>query len=405
MGAASAPARLAVPLLALLLAAPVAGPARAQEDEPDGSRLSKIAWSSGTGLTRLRFQARRPLRPDIVRTGPTRLRVDLRGVGAGDTPERLRVDSPEVRAVQRVPEAARGFLPPGVSERFLVEIADPGAGWNFETTADGFEILVGERELTGEPVALAAPPSLTDLVAVDEAPPEERPRAGERLDPVVPFRSAADLPVRSGPSAVNAEIGRLRDGEVAVADARRGPWLHLRSGGWVRHALGASAAARGRGTELRSRRSPVAWSVVTLVPVLNLQVEEVLPGRDAQADVVASLFAEPVRLARLTVLATGKSAFSFRFPPRADRLRFEMEDGRRIGSLDPMSLPRRQGVTLEQLEEAFPSPQISTGEGFSGWVVLPGDLDFRRVESARVDVAGRLHRLFRVPGSGEMVEE
>ena len=401
-----APARLAAALLAGLLLLASGSPARAQEDDaPEASWLAKIAWSAGPGLTRLRFHARWSIRPEIVRTSPNRLRIDLRGVGAGDTPQRLQVGTPEVAAVQRIPEAARGFLPPGVSERFLVELANPQAAWNFEATDDGFQVLIGDAELTGEPVALPSGAALSDMIVVDDGPRRIEPEPGEYLPGPVPFRSAADLPVRAGPSALHSEIGRLREEQVSVADARRGAWLHLRAGGWVRHALGAARADAGRGTELRQRRTPVSWSVVTLVPVLNLQVEEVLPGRDPQADVVASYFAEPVRLARLTVLATGKSAFSFRFPPRADRLRLEMKDGSRMGSLDPMALPRRAGVTLDELEESFPSPQISTGEGFSGYLVLPGDLDFRDVADARVDVAGRLHRLFRVPGSGEIVEE
>jgi hypothetical protein len=169
----------------------------------------------------------------------------------------------------------------------------------------------------------------------------------------------------------------------------------------LRHAL---APAADSGTDLK-RRSAAAWSVVTIVPVLNIRVEEVLPGRDPAADLVGSYFAEPVRLARLTILATGKTPFSFRFPPRPDRLRLLLEDGSETRNLDPFALSLSEGVGVGELEEAFPAPSISTGEGFSGWLVLPGGLDFLEVEEARIDIAGRLHLLFRVPGSGELMGE
>ena len=372
---------------------------------PDASWLRKIAWSSGPGLTRVRFHADWGLRPDVERTGPTRLRVDLRGLGAGDTPARLRIGSPEVISVQRIPVGARAYLPEGVSERFLIVLAREDLGWNLESTDDGFVLLVGDPALTGRSPSPAKRPSasssyLPETMGVRRVQPDP----SERLDPVLPFRVGEDLPLRAGPSSLHPEIGRVTRGQVQAADGRRGGWVHLRSGGWLRHALG-SAASAGRGTELRTRRTPVGWSVVTIVPVLSIHVEEVLPGRDPQADVVVSYFRDPVRLARFTVLASGRSAFSFRFPPRADRLRLEMKSGERLGSVNPMDLPRRAGVSLDTLEEAFPSPQISTGEGFSGWLVLPADTDFLSVEEARVDVAGRIHLLFRVPGSGEMVEQ
>jgi len=372
---------------------------------PDASWLRKIAWSSGPGLTRLRFHAAWSLRPDVERTGPTRLRVDLRGLGAGDTPARFRVGSPEVISIQRIPESARPYLPEGVSERFLIVLAREDLGWTLESTDDGFVLLVGDPALTGRsPRPGRRPSAPSPYLSVAAGPREIRPESKERLDPVLPFRVGEDLPLRAGPSSLHPEIGRVARGQVKAADGRRGGWVHLRSGGWLRHALGSVASA-GRGTELRARRTPVGWSVVTIVPVLSIHVEEVLPGRDPQADVVASYFRDPVRLARFTVLASGRSAFSFRFPPRADRLRLEMKSGERIGSLDPMDLPRRAGISLDQLEEAFPAPQISTGEGFSGWLVLPAETDFLSVKDARVDVAGRIHLLFLVPGSGEMVEQ
>jgi hypothetical protein len=403
---AKAPARFAAVLLTLLFALGAGGAALAQDregrDAPEASWLQKIAWSRGPGLTRLRFHARWGLRPSVARTGPTRLRVDLRGVGAGDTPARVRVGSPEVESVQRVPESARGFLPPGVSERFLVVLTGEDVAWNVESTDDGFLLLLGDPELTGTPSALPDRDPAAPYLPEPGAPREVAPAPAERLDPVLPFRVGEDLPLRAGPSGLHPVIGSVRRGAVRAADGRRGSWVHLRTGGWIRHALGA---ASGRGTELRTRRTPVSWSVVTIVPVLNVTVEEVLPGRDPQAEVVTSYFKEPVRIARYTVLASGQSAFSFRFPPRADRLRLVMKSGERIGSLDPMAQPRRAGVRLDQLEESFPSPQISTGQGFSGWLIFPPEIDFLEVEEARIDVAGRIHLLFRVPGSGEMVEQ
>lgn len=400
---AVAPARLAAVLLSLMLAGAAGSEARAQSaDAPEASWLEKIAWSSGSELTRLRFHARWGLRPDVARTGPTRLRIDLRGVGAGDTPDKVRIGSSEVVSVQRVPESARGFLPPGVSERFLVVLAREDVGWNVETTDDGFLLLIGDPELTGEPSAIPDRNPAAAFLPSDSGPREVLPQGAEVLDPVLPFRIGEDLTLRAGPSSLHPEMGRVRRGEVKAADGRKNGWVHLRTGGWVLHALGS---ASGRGTALTTRRSPVAWSVVTIVPVLNITVEEVLPGRDPQADVVSSYFTAPVRVARYTVLASGQSAFSFRFPPRADRLRLLTRSGERIGSLDPMEEPRRAGVTLEQLEESFPSPQISTGQGFSGWLIFPPETDFLDIEEARIDVAGRIHLLFRVPGSGEMVEQ
>jgi hypothetical protein len=50
---------------------------------------------------------------------------------------------------------------------------------------------------------------------------------------------------------------------------------------------------------------------------------------------------------------------------------------------------------------AFAAPDLQPGMEWHTWLVFPADLDFLKVTDARIDVDGRLHRLFRVPGSGE----
>lgn len=401
--------------LAGLLALGLAGPRLAPAQEPGGPELpraafvSKVAWSTSPGLTRVRFQADRPVVPAVERVAADVLRLDLVAVGARDTPRSLRVGSPEVRSITRVPRRVAGGLPEGVSERFLVHLADTSAVWSVRESAEGFTLLVGVPE--------KAAPSATMVAGPDPWAPgaelagAEAPRPAERLSPAVPFVVAAEQPVRASPSALSPGVARVLPGDARIADARRGPWVHLVSGGWLLHALPEAsetppAAPPSPGPRVVAvDRTPAEWSVVILGTGLSVRARELTGEESAVAAAATALLAAPVQLVRLELRARGPSQYGFRLPPKAGRLVFGWSDGRRVESLDPRQLPRRAGVTEEEVGAAFPTADVPSGAAWNGLLPLPVDAVVVTAEQAWIDVDGRLHRLFRLPGSGEPVGE
>jgi hypothetical protein len=323
----------------------------------------------------------------------TILRVDLSHADASAVPQSLRLSTPEVLLVRRVPGE-------GASARFLVQMATADVEWSVKREEDGFTLLLGTTERVGEGVRWGAESSYAAGEVGRTGPIEEPPAPEELLQPALAIVIGEEQPVRTGPSPLHAELSRVSAGQTRIADARRGAWVHLSSGGWLLHALGS--AAETLGSIGAAARRPMAWSVITIGTGLELLVTETPSGVDPRADELAGRFEPALRVARLEVRLAGPAEVGVRLPPKEGRLVLTLRDGATIRSYDPRTLPLREEADGALVEQAFAAPLLYPGESWTTWLLLPGDVDLLDVVEAQVDVDGRLQRLFRVPGSGEV---
>jgi hypothetical protein len=382
--------------VAVLLVAALAPPGA------DGRAVvEKVTWSSWKGVTRLALRGSAPIRVEVARPSEAVLRIDLLGADAAGVPRTLVVDTAEVSSVVRVPREAAA-LPPGVDERFLVRLRRTDVAWDVEPLEDGCTVLVGDAARLPPAGKVVTRPSLTAEAVKQPDLRDVEPTEGERLVPALPFVVGEEQPVRTGPSALHPAMGRVRAGETRIADARKGPWVHLTSQGWILQATTATGGRAAAGTT-PSRRAPFAWTVITLGTGLALDVTEVPAGGDPAAEHLVSLFVPSPRAVRFDVRLGGPADVGVRLPPKEGRLVFGLAGGRRVDSLDPRKLVLRPGATGAHVDELFPSPVLLPGEAWSTFVLVPADVDLAAVTDVQVDVDGRLQRMFRVPGSGEAV--
>lgn len=391
------------PLLVVLLA----GSGRAADGA--AAALSKVTWSQSRDVTRLRFSAGRPVSGLVERASESVLRVDLRDVAAGAVPPSLEVGTPHVRSLVRIPDIARAQLPPGVSLRWLVRLQDPAAGFAFERREDGFELLVGDAEKLGAARRWEGEGSFHASVLSEPARGDEAPAPSDALAPLVPFVVGADQPVRFGPSSLSSVVGDVRAGESRVADARRGSWLHLSTGGWIQHALpeapnDINRLARAPAVSpVVQQRTPMAWSVMTLGTGIGVELTELPLGLFPDADAIVQLFAKPVQLLRIQATVVEAQNLGLRLPPKEGRVVLTLKDGTELRTLDPYDVPLKNPADADALDRAFTVPEIQQGETWSGVLLLPFPTDLTQVEEAKVDLDGRLHKLYLLPGSGEIV--
>ena len=391
------------------------GPARSQVDAdrlPAATSISRVTWTRSPGLTRLEFHGASLVPPDAAMPSDRVLRIDFTAADASAVPARLDVSTEEVASLVRIPSIP-GLLPEGVSARFLVMLAQGGLSWSTEPSPDELTVFIGAEEKAGGlRVALGesyyAQASLASaaMLAAAEGAAAEAATAEELLPRNIAFVVQAAQPVRATPSAVAAEIGWARAGETKLADARRGDWVHLAGGGWLRLPEVTEQPSAGGAPPRASAprgRTPAAWSVVTLGTGLQADVEEVLPG-DPAGDAVARLFRRSVRLARLTLRVQG-GQFAYQLPPKKGRVQVTLADGTEIDSLDPRELDLVDEKDRKRMEEIFDAPSLASGDAWQTVLTFPGDLDFLEVEKMRLDVGGMRHGLFRVPGSGDRIPE
>lgn len=371
---------------------------------PSATRLDRITWTTSAGLTRLELHGH-SIPPAVVAQPSSRvLRLDFTAADAAALPSRLEVKSPEVASVVVVPSSVAGLLPEGVSARLLVTLAADGFAWSLEPSDDRLTLFVGESDKAGRRALIIDTGFYHSEAAARaagsraRAEPDEAPQAAELFARSVAFAVEAEQSVRAAPSDLAADRGSVRAGETKLADARRGDWVHLVGGGWVRRpeseAAGAAAAA-----SARAARTPAEWSVVTLGTGLQANVAEVLPD-DPAGLALARAFRVSVRLARLSIRVQGGS-FAFQLPPKKGRLAATLPGGRVIESLDPRELPLSGTTPRETLLASFEAPEVFAGEAWQTMLVLPGDTDFLAITEISIDIGGQRHKLFRIPGSGE----
>src|SRR5204863_179344 len=105
-----------------------------------------------------------------------------------------------------------------------------------------------------------------------------------------------------------------------------------------RRVAAAAAGDRPRdGAARHDAADSAAWSVQTLGTNLTILVEEVLPGDD-RAEMLARLYANPVKLARFHVAVDPHTPYSFRLPSKKGRVTLEFAGGKQQDSLDPTAL-------------------------------------------------------------------
>lgn len=379
----------------VVVATPNVARAEPADQLPAASAVEKITWSTSPGATRLVFHGRGLVAPIVERASDAVVRVDFTAATAAAVPGRLDVGSGEVRSMTRVPSGA-GLLPDGVSVRWLVLLSRPDVAWRLDRAGDRHVLLVGDAEKIGPVVA----PQETGWAGIVAAPLaiQQGPLRDEMLERPLGIALPVDADLRAAPSALASRIGSVPAGDKRLVDARRGEWVHVASGGWLRLPQIRLPEAPAPGAS-RVGRTPVAWAVVTLGTGLDLQVEEVMPG-DPEAAEIERLYSRPVRLARFRVGVDPATGYSFRLPSKQGRVVLDV-GGDPVACLDPASLPLQDASSRARLDMAFAAPDLPPGTEWRTWLVFPADLDFLKVESARIDIDGRLHRLFRVPGSGE----
>jgi hypothetical protein len=206
---------------------------------------------------------------------------------------------------------------------------------------------------------------------------------------------------------------RVARGDSRVADAVRGSWVHLTAGGWLQHALpDATAVAAPAEVPAGPVRPPrkgtapaVSWSVLTLGTGLAVELRDLSDEEAVAVAPLHRLFADSVRIVAFGAAARGRPQYSFRFPPKAGRFRLQMADRPAVESLDPFAVARAPGVTEDDVARAFPTASLTAGQTWAGLILLPPDAELGAATAAWVDVGGREHRLFMVPGPGGSVEE
>jgi hypothetical protein len=375
-------------------------PADAADALPSATTLDRITWSRSPGSTRFEFVGRHLADPAVRQPIPTRLVVDLRAAATGVVPERFDLDTPEIKTMRRLPDVP-GLLPEGVSQRWFVELARDGLGWSVVERADGFTLFVGDADKAGNrDVTFDDTSWYADLTAEATALQEEPPLATERLPRSLAIRVAADQEVRRSPSPLSVDMGHAATGQTRLVDARRGDWVHLVGGGWIRQDLGGPSEAPAP-TDSPSARSAAQWTVITLGTGLTIDVRELVPGAEGDAAALLAKLAEPVRFAQLNVRVSGDAAFQLQLPPKRGRLSAVMKDGTTVESLDPREIPLRNPRDRDEVDAAFASPVVTAGEGLRAFLPMPKGFDFLAVTDLHIEIAGQLHRLFRIPGSGE----
>lgn len=382
---------------------------------PAASRMSRLTWTRSTSLTRLEFHGTAIQRPASATPSESVLRLDFTAVDASEVPSRLDVGTNEVSSILRIPERA-GILPEGVSARFLVMLAQPGQSYTVETSMDKVTVFIGVDEKARGGGLVLRDTSMLGAAAVAAASASrggartERPLPEDVLPRSLAFVLPGEQAVRASPSAVSAEVGWARAGETKLADARRGDWIHVVGGGWLRlperTADAPAVIPSGTGgvpAPASPQRTPAAWSVVTLGTGLQADVEEVLPGSPGHEG-LSRLFRQPIRIARLIIRVQG-GQFSFQLPPKRGRIQVTLPGDRLVESLDPRDMDATDDSAAARIAEIIDAPSIGAGDLWETVVFFPGDLDFLQVERMRLDIGGMQHGLFRIPGSGDRVPE
>ena len=382
----------ALVLLACLGLAPGRAVADADDDLdalPSATTVEKVTWTTSPGATRLDFHGVGVPAPRVHRPSDGMVAIDFAAVDVERVPRRLDVDTREVRSIVLIP-ASMGVLPEGVSARWLASLARTDVDVRVDASSGGMSVLIGDASKVGTEEAESDEDTSWVLHPPPTRMPEVPPEKAELFSRATGVALPADGELRAGPSALAARVGTLPAGEKRLADARRGEWLHLTTGGWLRLPEETTGAAA---------RTPMAWAVVTLGTGLDLRVEEVMPG-DEQAAAVMKLYRDPVKLARFRVAVDPGTSYSFRLPSKKGRVVLALA-GQRVESLEPTSLPLRDASSRARLDLAMAARDLSASAAWTTWLVFPADLDFTKVTAAQVDVDGRLHEMFRVPGSGE----